>query len=1104
MHCLSALYQNISKNLHHEIILVDNASVDNSVSLVKNNFPEVKIIQNSDNIGFGNAANKVIHIAKGEYILFLNTDVILTQGAVSKLIDFMDIDKKAGLCSPDLLKEDGKRQETGITFPSLLTELFGRIDLRETNIPYRTDAVRGACMMARTDIVKKIGGFNEKYFLFLEETDLCMRFKKEGYEIWVVPDAKVYHTGGKSAEGLEIDSRIEYWRSRYIFFRENYPVSVSIILHIGLAVKLLLNITSNLLVSCLVLFLNKKYRQKVKTYLKIFAWHILGMPGDWGIGSGNCVSADEWIIRREFFDWWKENKSTLIKSGRDTKPVKENLSRKLFIYNDEVYTKIYKKKHILKKPWINEWKTINRIRQLDVETVTPAAVGRGYLITKKLDVVQSLHDFFLEKKDRLKIKEKRDLIKELALFINKLHKKGVYHKDLHAGNILLKEENGEYKFYIIDLHRAKLTTWLTKKEIINNLVELHKLFSLYLSSADRLRFFKYYVKGMPLEVGFKKYAKLISEKTKYACFSLWEKRDKLYLKKNKYGIRGHCGGTRYILNPDYKGIDIKNIVDCIEGRKGDVIKDSKSSFVSRLEIGKTGRVIIKIYKQKKFVNYIKDIFRKSRGYKAWCGSWAVITRGIKTPEPVMAGEKRIFGIVKESFIITKEIQDSINLTLFAKNKNEEQCIIVSKKMSTYARVLHDRGIFPLDMKGSNVVVSENRGGLEIYLIDLDHMKLKRNIPLNKRLYNLLQIKKSTGLLCTDSLPVKKILIVKPSAFGDIIQSLSAAGMLKGQFKGASIWWLANKSYIGLLKLVPGIDRTIAFERVKWGKITRIFTTIPEILLFFIRIRRKRFDVVLDLQGLFRSGVITDISKAPIRMGFGNARDFAYLFYNYKVFPNSLHAKERYIEAAEFLAEKKEIKQEIIIPQNINNWADNIWGDKTKLRVAVNPGGRWKTKRWPAEKYANLINEISARYPVSRLKNIVSKAAKIILLGDINDKPAAQSVIYKTKADIIDLSGKTNLLELTALLKGADLLITNDSGTMHLADYLGIPIVALFGPTDPKRTGPKGKDVRIIKADIPCSPCFKRECEENKCMESISEEMVLAVVEEVLKKHKAVV
>lgn len=1001
--CLDSVYADVTAGC--EVIVVDNGSSDGSVSLVRERFPQARLILNSDNLGFGVSNNKALSAANGKYVLFLNTDVILTEDVISNLMGFMDGHPKAALCTPSLIREDGSLQETYISFPGLFTELFGRFPHKKQKGPCKVEAIRGACMMGRRDVITGLGGFNERYFLFLEETDLCLRLKRSGYEVWYVPDVKVYHVGGRSAERDKPGSRIEYWRSRYIFFRENYSYLKYILLCAGLLIKLILGI----------------FGKRFKVYLSLFLWHILGKPGDWGIGSRPAIGNIQPI---------------------DGVLIKENKSRKLFL-RDNKYIKQYKSR--FKRPWLREWRLINRVRQLDIPTVEPVACGNRYLVTKKIEDVVTLHDLILE--DNINFNERLILTKSLAGFLNKLHKKGVYHGDLHAGNILVERKNGEFGFYITDLHRARIKLYLTKRDIINNLVQLDKFFSIEVSKSTRLRFLKYYASGMD--------AGRIAARTESSCHKLWRKRDSLYLKKDKYGIWKKHHGIRYIINPIYK--DIPNIQEYIKPGRGEVIKDSRSSYLSRFNIPGIGGVVLKIYK------------RKRHGLRSWCGSWALITRGIRTPQPIAAGR---------NFIVTEDIKDAENLTIFSR-KNE-----MPGKLPSYIKTLHDRGIFPEDMKGSNILVDKDG---DIYLIDLDHIKIRRRVSLNERLYNINQIRRSTGLFCTSALPVRRILIVKPSSLGDIVQALPVAMTLRRQFPSSSIWWLANRNYIDLLRLVPVINKIIPFERERWWDLIGL-------IKFFRNIRKFNFDMVLDLQGLFRSGFITGFSRAPLRIGFGKAspvrgkasngaREFSQIFYNNRIYTDKRHAQERYLALAGG-------KEEVV---RLNMPRDTIWGDTDKVRIIINPGARWNTKRWYSNRYAELIDELDRRYD-----------ARIILIGDKDDMDVANNIANQITSPITNLSGKTTLVELAAVLNRCDILITNDSGPMHLANLLGRPVVAIFGPTDPNKTGPAGEKNKILKTNIPCSPCFKKNCKALLCMDEIGVRDVLAAVEDVLQKQEVVV
>ena len=1088
--CLQSLYGNIPAGSGYEIIVVDNGSSDGSSRLIQDKYPGVCLIANKDNLGFACAANKALYRAQARYILFLNTDVIIPAGGLIRLLQFMEEHPRIGLCTPALCRPDGSRQKTCVSFPSLLTELLGRLPPAGGEEPCAVPSIRGACMLARREVIKKLGGFDEKYFFFLEETDLCWRLLQEGYQVWFVPAVKVLHSTGQTAARDPVSARIEFWKSRYIFFRDHYPRGRNIILRWGLGVKLIADWLINLAATVATLCLAGRFRTKFRIYSIIIWWHLRGRPGDWGLGSGNIIRKGNYRIKAEFGDWWREHKDLLMASSSRPKMIKENSSRELFLYNDRVFVKIYKKKSVFKKLWQTEWRLLNRISQLDIKTTIPIAGGPDLLVTAKIPGVLSLHEFILDHFNRISVDEKLRAISSFAGFIKKLHHKGVYHGDLHAGNILVRMTDSGYDFYITDLHRARIKLYLSRRDIINNLVQLDKFFSVTVTPAVRLRFFKYYAAGTCLQKEYRDYVRIIARKTEYACCRLWRKRDRLYFTKGKYGIRRRYRGMDYIINPVYKGIDLAQIASRIQPGYGEVIKDSRSSYLSRFYMVGVGEVVFKLYRQKRFVNYIKDLFRRSRGFRAWQGSWRLITRRINTAEPVLAGQRKRWGIIRSSFIVTRYIPDSRNLTLTARDLARGQQPELAGKLALFIGKFHDRGVFPCDLKGSNIIVAGTGRETRFYLIDTDHIMVRNKVSLQQRLYNVRQVRRSTGLFPAAALRIRNILIVKPSSLGDIMQSLPAVSLLRQYLPGARIWWLANTGYRDFLRQMPEVNGVIAFQRKRWGQATRLPLTVWEFTRFTGNLRRHRYDLGIDLQGLLRSGIITLLSGASLRLGFRHARDGAGIFYNYRVLPPPAitRAYQRYQALIDYIipAGSWSGPGKLKIPPAIRTRTEMIWGDKNKLRVIVNPGGRWVTKRWPVDYYAELINQLAKKYNLA-----------VILTGDQQDAGPASQIAKAVEIPVINLAGKTNLIELAAIIYGCRALVTNDSGPMHLAAYLGKPVVALFGPTDPARTGPVGKYNRIIETPVSCHPCFRRHCRHFICMKAIPVTEVLSAVEDIV-------
>ena len=1094
--CLRSLYKNLSDISGCQIIVVDNGSVDGSGQLVREKYPGVCLIANQVNLGFACAANKGLGRARGRFILFLNTDIVLPAGGLGRLLEFMEEHPRAGLCTPALCRRDGSRQKTCVSFPSLTTELLGRFPSLSGEEPRAVSSIRGACMLTRSEVIRKLGGFNEKYFFFWEETDLCRRLRQKGYKIWFVPSVKAQHRGGQTAARDPASARIEFWKSRYIFFHEHYSWGKNAILLCGLGSKLFFDWLINLTATVVTLGLAGKFRTRLRVYSIIAWWHLRGQPGDWGLGSGNITRNKGYYIKIGWTDWWQQHHQGLqTECGAGKEVKKSNQNRVVFVYDDKVFVKLYRARFLLKKPWQKEWRLLNRISQLNIRTTNPLVCGRGLLITEKIPHVSSLHEFIINQFSRISIGGRITAIKAFAEFIKELHHKGVYHKDLHAGNILVKVTDSGYKFYITDLHRARIKMYLSRRDIINNLVQLGKFFSVTVSPATQLRFFREYVSGTHFQKRYRDYARILAGRINRACFRLWRKRDRLYFTRKKYGLRIRHRGIDLIINPLYIGVDPARVVSQMKPGHGEVIKDSRSSYLSRFYLAGAGEVVFKLYRQKKVINYIKDLFRQSRGFRAWQGSWSLITRRIPTADPVLAGQIRKWGIIRSSFIVTRYIPDTRNLTLTTRESGNQRNPELAFQLALFIRKIHNRGIFPCDLKGSNVLIAGRAGENGFYLIDTDHIIARARISLRQRLYNVRQIRRSTGLFPAAALNIRKILIVKPSSLGDIMQSLPAVLSLRQHLPDVSVWWVANTGYQDLLKMVPGLAGIIPFARRRWGQGRNILLTLKELPCFISELRRGHYDLAVDLQGLFRSGIIALLSGAPLRLGFRNARDQGRIFYNYRILASfaTTNAYKKYQTLINYIAPVDDWSGpgRLNITGEILARMEAIWGDRNKIRIVVNPGGRWETKRWPAGYYAELINKLSAKYNPA-----------IILVGDRQDTGPADRVakaVLGLVTPVINLAGQTDLVELAAIISGCRILISNDSGPMHLAAYLGKPVIALFGPTDPGRTGPLGNNNRIIEAPVACRPCFRRRCRRFICMKAIPVKEVLSAVEDVVKK-----
>ncbi|MDI9569354.1 MAG: glycosyltransferase family 2 protein [Pseudomonadota bacterium] len=228
--CLDSVARTVH-GLAYEVIVVDNASADGSVGMLGEEYPEVRVIANEVNRGFGAANNQAFAVMRGRYALLLNTDTVLADNAVAELYAFMEGRPDAGMCCGQLLNADGSKQNSIAAFPTFFT-LLTNMSLLEYLLPRRYPSKRyrheaplavdsgvGACLMVRGEAMEAVGWFDERYFFFFEETDWAYRMHRGGWRVYHVPAARIYHLQGRSI-GPDVPSRIEFYRSRYQFFKK--------------------------------------------------------------------------------------------------------------------------------------------------------------------------------------------------------------------------------------------------------------------------------------------------------------------------------------------------------------------------------------------------------------------------------------------------------------------------------------------------------------------------------------------------------------------------------------------------------------------------------------------------------------------------------------------------------------------------------------------------------------------------------------------------------------------------------------------------------------------------------------------------------------------
>jgi GT2 family glycosyltransferase len=259
LRCLETVFETAGA-LDYEVIVVDNASTDQSVLAIQQNYPQVTLLCNQQNVGFARANNQAARIARGRYLLLLNSDAFVHDGAISKLTEYMDAHPETGAAGCRLVYEDGILQRSCYSFPTPLTELwqalwldrlfsessiFGKFRMTYWNYDsYRdVDWVMGAVMILRREAVEQEGLFDEEYFMYSEEMDLCYRLKQAGWKVSFVPDASATHLwGGTSRQNKEL-AFVRLYKSRILFFCKHYgPIltaAYKLVLYLGSMIRVL-------------------------------------------------------------------------------------------------------------------------------------------------------------------------------------------------------------------------------------------------------------------------------------------------------------------------------------------------------------------------------------------------------------------------------------------------------------------------------------------------------------------------------------------------------------------------------------------------------------------------------------------------------------------------------------------------------------------------------------------------------------------------------------------------------------------------------------------------------------------------------------------------
>jgi lipopolysaccharide heptosyltransferase I len=325
---------------------------------------------------------------------------------------------------------------------------------------------------------------------------------------------------------------------------------------------------------------------------------------------------------------------------------------------------------------------------------------------------------------------------------------------------------------------------------------------------------------------------------------------------------------------------------------------------------------------------------------------------------------------------------------------------------------------------------------------------------------------------------KRILVIKLSSLGDLFHALPAVNNLQVMLD-ADVDWVTQPEYVDLVRCFPMVSNVIPFPRRQfWSRGGALVRAV----------RATYYDYVVDLQGLIKSAIVARCARSRLRIGPSFQREGARFFYDVVAGPRNKdrHAVDEALDVVRYLGLT-------VMPVSFPVHFPAPALDQAPPRVALVPWSRRSNKNWPVASFIEVARQIQQEF-----------GASIYLFGSHTERAGCEAmrVALSTTAGagtVVNLAGQTTLVEMGGWFSRMNLVVANDSGPLHMAVALGIPVVTMFGPTEPKRTGPYGAGHHVIRSGIDCSPCFGRDCPLPKveCMERITPGQVMAAVREVL-------
>ena len=742
---------------------------------------------------------------------------------------------------------------------------------------------------------------------------------------------------------------------------------------------------------------------------------------------------------------------------------------------------------------------------------------------------------------------RRRLAWDFGRWLRRLHGLGVCHDDFHGGNVLVRAEGEGYGFALVDVDRTRILPRLSRPRAEEMLVAAEAYVQHAVPATVRLWALRGYLghRGRLRPAG-RALARRLWRRSRRRLERFWRRRSLRSRRTNRQFVVGRAGRRRFAVRADCaRGLLGELLTDpeqLLMLPDVQVLKSTRRATTALVgaqaaepalrldraaDRGRTGAAgeagagwVVKRSLAPTGLKRWASAVRPSRAWRAWRRANEMLVRLVAVPTPVAAVEVRRWGLLREAYFVTEAVAGE-RLLEFVREHGWDPEVLY--KVGRELRRLHERGFYHPDLKANNLLVSGPAGARRVWIIDVESV---RRPPGDSRRRRLKQLTRLWGhLLYVRSLdpealrtflrgylpagrqragaledwleallrsaaaaragvaPPGRVLIVKPSSLGDVVDAVPVAVALKEAFPAVEVHWLAGRPYAELLAAQPSVDRVLVFDRRRWGG-WGFWRHRVEWRTLVRQLREAGYDVAIDLQGLARSALLTRASGAPARVGLSSARECARLAYTVTVGPREpeVHAVDRYLQVLRALgvAPPGEARFGLAVPQEAGEQVEaRLAAEAVSGRfVCLAPGARWESKRWPVERFA----ELGARLAEAQ-------GVEVVVVGAEEDRALARVIAERVGPTARDWTGRTTLVELAALLERSALVVTNDSGPMHLAAALGTPLVALFGPTNPVRTGPYSPRAVVVTSAAHCAPCYRRRCDRLVCLEEVRVEDV---------------